>query len=264
VGGIVGMANISDNIQAASFTGKISAAITSGTTQPCYAGGIAGRMENGQIISCYASAVIDARGPDQAFVGGIAGQLTSTVSGQGVITACYTWVQIKADGTDTNYAGGIAGQTDSQSTTVFASISGSYARGRVEAVFATIESAGGIIGFHKGEIESCIALNDDIVISIASSDARGIAGTAPFSPAVLSNNYAASDIIFDRSASTPSITGLDGIPSARTNFIGQANQANYPIAFWNFAPNGDWKWISGYDYPVLAWQTTAPRDPATL
>jgi hypothetical protein len=34
---------------------------------------------------------------------------------------------------------------------------------------------------------------------------------------------------------------------------------------WNFTTGtGDWKWLSGYDYPVLRWQTRPPLDPASL
>jgi hypothetical protein len=220
-------------------------------------------MEKGQIISCYASAVIDAGGTADVHAGGIAGQLASTLSGQGVITACYAWVQIKADGTGTNSAGGIAGHTFNTGN-ICPGISGSYARGRVEAAPATTAYAGGITGRNQGEIKGCIALNDRIESS-ASSDVHGIAGSHLANMATYpSDNYAASGITFTRAGSSTNSDLIGNVTKAHADFTGQANISNYPGGFWNFATNGDWKWISGYGYPVLAWQTTAPRDPAAL
>jgi hypothetical protein len=261
VGGIVGFAHLS-SITKASFTGNLDVTNTAGSGG---AGGIIGFGNGGQISSCYASAKIEARGAPAAsvYAGGIAGQINSTGSGEGVIKACYAWVLVTAGGGSANYnhAGGIAGSMDNPVTN-YPSISGSYARGTVKAVNDAVTSAyaGGIAEGNVGNIAGCIALNDRIESS-ASSDVHGIAGHGS---GTYSNNYAASGITFVRSAFTPNV-GLDGITTkAYADFRGSANVGNYPSAYWNFAVNGDWRWINGYDYPVLAWQTTAPRDPATL
>jgi hypothetical protein len=46
---------------------------------------------------------------------------------------------------------------------------------------------------------------------------------------------------------------------ARADFEGSGNQGKYTALNWNFTPGtGEWKWLPGYDYPVLQWQTTPP------
>jgi len=51
---------------------------------------------------------------------------------------------------------------------------------------------------------------------------------------------------------------IGGIPafSSSASFKGAANQTTYTTAGWTFGTDPDnWKWLDGYDYPVLAWQT---------
>jgi hypothetical protein len=59
---------------------------------------------------------------------------------------------------------------------------------------------------------------------------------------------------------------FDGDTSyARADFEGSGNQGKYTALGWDFSPGtGDWKWLPGYDYPVLRWQTRPPLDPASL
>jgi hypothetical protein len=254
-GGIVGQTMNLSSITEASFTGNLHV-VNTGNNVGCAAGGITGYPTESNITSCYASAVIEATAPAATVqAGGIAGMIRSNTAGQGVITACYAWVLVKADGIILNNAGGIAGIAIGSTSEV----KGSYARGRVEAVSTANAYAGGIAGDTGGVITGCIALNDRIEVSTSSTDVRGIAGQGSGSH---SNNYAANDITFTRAGFSTN-TGLTGdITKFYADFIGQANQSNY--SGWTFPPNGDWRWISGYDYPVLVWQASAPRNPATL
>jgi hypothetical protein len=75
-----------------------------------------------------------------------------------------------------------------------------------------------------------------------------------------SGNYAAYDKAITRG--TSGSTAVDGDATyAISAFQGSANQSKYPG--WDFTTGtGDWKFISGYDYPVLNWQTEAP--PVTI
>jgi hypothetical protein len=49
-----------------------------------------------------------------------------------------------------------------------------------------------------------------------------------------------------------------------SNFEGPPAGTLYGSGYldWDFA--SDWKFIGGYDYPALSWQTTPPTDPSTL
>jgi hypothetical protein len=68
-------------------------------------------------------------------------------------------------------------------------------------------------------------------------------------------NYAASDKAITRGSSP---AGFDGDTSyAISAFQGAGNQSKYVALSWTFVSPG-WKWITGYSYPVLNWQTEAP------
>jgi hypothetical protein len=217
-------------------------------------------MENGLIISSYASARVEARGGTNVYAGGITGYIRTLSAGGGAIMACYAWAQVKADGPSSNVAGGITGYTLNFGGAP--NVNTSYARGTVEAVTTgTSKYAGGIAGLNEGSIEYCIALNDSISSS-TSHDVHGIAGTQTGSATYVSN-YAASDIQFSRAGSSTNSGLIGDTTYTRAGFAGQANQGNYDSA-WNFSAAGDWKWIGGCNYPVLSWQTSPPADPASL
>jgi hypothetical protein len=49
--------------------------------------------------------------------------------------------------------------------------------------------------------------------------------------------------------------------TSAASFKGSSSQAAY--TGWDFAAGtGAWKWIGGYDYPVLSWQTAGPDSSA--
>jgi hypothetical protein len=70
-------------------------------------------------------------------------------------------------------------------------------------------------------------------------------------------NYAASDKAITRG--TPALTAIDGDTTHNvSNLQGTANQSKYGTNLsWTFGVSG-WKWLSGYNYPVLDWQTVGP------
>ncbi|MHC6202700.1 hypothetical protein ACYULU_05845 [Breznakiellaceae bacterium SP9] len=72
----------------------------------------------------------------------------------------------------------------------------------------------------------------------------------------LTNNYAALDKAITRG--TPAGTIHDGDTTHNLATLqGSANQPKYTALSWNFA--GDWKYLPGYNYPVLYRQTVAPN-----
>jgi hypothetical protein len=93
----------------------------------------------------------------------------------------------------------------------------------------------------------------------------------------LTGNYAlavsvspGSDFVYihnntNTSAEQDSDTGKGGAVGTLTDFQERTSPNIYTNAGWTFtAETGYWKFISGYDYPVLSWQdeTEPPADPA--
>jgi hypothetical protein len=281
IGGIAGSSS-SGTIDGSSFTGTVSG----NASGDCAAGGIAGAMD-GDITACFAEGHIRAEA-DSSYVGGIAGKnpsstgsinksyaagiiesIASYISNAGGIAGsmggsiehCYAWANLSAGGAEVS-VGGIAGVTHSTITTC-------YARG---AVLGTNSStgdkyAGGIAGYTDGSgaVSSCVAMNDSISFS-NSIYVRGIASRK--NTMSFADNYTASGLptSYDTSwTASPGTTGLDGSTTLLSNFEGPPAGALYGSGYldWDFAAGtGDWKFIGGYDYPVLSWQTTPPPAPA--
>jgi hypothetical protein len=240
LGGIAGN-SMGGDINGSSFTGAVEGTAPG---ENCWFGGIAGDMD-GDITASYVSARVQGQG-GSVYAGGVAGRLFN-----GSIDRCYAWANVSADGTYEVSVGGIAGQND-------AVITKCYARGSVlgENASGGYQGAGGIAGRITGTGEYCAALNDSVTYPLY---AHGIAGGD--TTATYTNNYAAADITF--TSPWTNTTNLDGDRTYyRVDFMGQGNQGKYTALGWNFT--NDWKWLSGYSYPALSWQTTPPLDPATL
>jgi hypothetical protein len=132
--------------------------------------------------------------------------------------------------------------------------------------------AGGIAGSSYEDtitttIEYCAALNDNISGAsprglnwIAGDDSKAL----PITPsATYTKNYRPSDGTLN-GATNPGNGGLDTYLLA--DFKGPTVGTVYGTGAlnWNFNPGGHWKFLPGYDYPVLAWQASPPLDPTTL
>jgi hypothetical protein len=290
IGGISGTIS-SSTINRSFFTGTIN-----GTAASYVGGGIAGFIVNGSDISeCYAEGRIEGTGTNSV-VGGIAGYIDSSINVQksyasgvingtgtslssssggivgtsygGTIKNCYARAYVEAQtSTGTSTAGGIVG---AHSGTLLAC----YALGTVKTTSGISpigRYAGGIAGWLEtgtNTVRYCVALNETITALSTpylppppSPFLHGIAGS-DFGSTVYTSNYAASNMTF-----TPSIvmtnSDLNGdiTTYSRSAFAGSAT--NYPSAGWTF-DSTNWKFISGYNYPVPFWQTTPPADPASF
>jgi hypothetical protein len=242
IGGLLGN-SINGTIQDSSFTGVVSG-VASGN---CNAGGIAGSMD-GDISTSYASAKVQGQG-DGVYAGGVAGLLIN-----GFIERCYAWTDVSAGGTSDVFVGGIAGDNQARITMC-------YARGSVLGENGPADKyAGGIVGANSsGTIQFCAALNDSISF-LGALDVGGIGGGERLSPGTYASNYAASDITVN-SVSTTTISGLIGDTTyTRSAFEGPPAGTLYGSAYLDWDFSSDWKFISGYNYPVLYWQTVGPAD----
>jgi hypothetical protein len=234
-GGIIGvMDGVSSRIDKSYAAGVIEVVETTTATYPeSDAGGIAGRLEGGIIDNCYARVNIYARGSsvtNMTCVGGIAGVIYDDT----VISTSYALGRIISDP--------------------------SYGGDRLGGIAGFYVASGGTVG---ATIQNCLALNDGLE-SDSSPNVRGILGMHESSLlGTITDNYAASDIDFDRDSSYTPDPSLDGDTSkSRGQFEGQTNQGSYLFTAWFFP--GNWEWIDGYPYPVLNWQDSPPPDPATL
>jgi hypothetical protein len=182
--------------------------------------------------------------------GGIAGMAQT-----GTIENCYAWADVSSSSTNGETAGGIAGISSG------GTISKCYAAGTVVSKVGTLYTyVGGIAGF-EGGVSGCMALVSELDGGPSASSSRTVYrigySTTPF----LGGNYALNDTTKKNHLVYPDTgpTGKDGEGKPPADF---KSQALYTSAGWNFtAGTADWKFLSGYDYPVLSWQTEPPLDP---
>jgi hypothetical protein len=73
----------------------------------------------------------------------------------------------------------------------------------------------------------------------------------------LTGNYSRNDITIanNNDGSDPGANAKDGLATSLNDF---KSSGIYTTAGWDFGTGGDWKFISGYDLPVLSWQTSPP------
>jgi hypothetical protein len=281
IGGIAGMIASSSagggDIRECSFTGSVTGNSPTGGVE---AGGIAGSMSGVGITACFAEGHIKGEAADSN-VGGIAGTIDGSsgsrginksyaagviesaatgaystaggiagrvIYGSGTIENCYAWAAVSSSSTYGEEAGGIAGTTGG-------TISKSYAAGTVQSKgHDPYTCIGGIAG-NSAAVGGCMALVSELDGGPSVSASRTVykIGDSPS----LNGNYSRNDIVVQNAANPndPGINAMDGEARPLADF---KSQTLYTNAGWNFAAGGDWKFLSGYDYPVLSWQTAKP------
>jgi hypothetical protein len=280
IGGIAGI--IDGSITGSSFTGAINGSAPTGN---CDAGGIAGYTSD-EITGCFAEGHIKAEAGHPR-VGGIAGFMDSGSSAKSItksyavgiiegiasgdysdsggivgilynsndtIENCYALADVSSSSSYGETAGGIAGTNGG-------TISKCYAAGTVKSKgHDPYTYIGGIAGEHSNNplISACMALVSELDGG-PSTSVRYVHAISADGSSILTGNY--SMIGFTRKNYTDTenygSTGKDGEQKALADF--KSPTTLYTGAGWNFADGtGDWKFITGYDYPVLSWQTAAP------
>jgi hypothetical protein len=220
VGGITGIMSAgSDSIKKSYALGTIEGIASTESN----AGGIAGRSLNGSIENCYAWADVSIS-TGSVFFGTpstteeSAGGIVGTKD-NGTISKCYAAGTVKVNGQYSTFVGGIAGNTG----------------GSVSASMALVEELDGGSSTH---------LRNVYAISATSGTFAG------------SGNYSRNDMVYKHAANSNFDYGPNARGGRQTPLADFKTQALYTGAGWSFP--GDWKLISGYDYPVLSWQTAAP------
>jgi hypothetical protein len=251
IGGLVGGAggasgsSTDTQISNSSFTG-----ILKGTgAMTVNAGGILGSLngssDNAKIETSYATGIIKATtSSGDAYAGGIAGDGACSIGN------CYSTAEIAASASSSAYAGGIIGQL----STGVMGFGKCYALGPVSAEGSTIY-AGGIAGRSGSAIENCAALAE--IDGNTGTNVGRVIGDF-WNGTYSATNYAASDKAISRGS--PGASAVDGITTYGISaFQGAGNQLKYETALsWVFDASSGWKWVTGYSYPVLEWQTEAP------
>ncbi|MFP3040225.1 hypothetical protein LQZ19_00235 [Treponema primitia] len=292
VGGIAGN-SVNVTISGSSFKGSISGLSPTGNGTT---GGIAGFFADGEITACFAEGRIETEA-DDSNVGGIVGRANNSITGvtikncyasgiikgtatgsssdshsggiagylntagvTGVIENCYAYANVISSGTCPNImAGGIAG-------TNLWTISRCYAAGTVESMGTgnVAIHVGGIMGYDNAGIGvtviDCMALVSVVDAGPSTAPTKIANAICASSAVTLSGNYSRDDIVLQNNTNTTPAPGPNneaGQATAPTAFI---TQTPYTAAGWTFGDTG-WKFISGYDYPVLSWQTRPPVLP---
>ena len=252
IGGLVGGAggnsgsSTDTRIYGSSFAGVLNGNGTMGVSAGGILGGLNGSTDNAIIETSYAAGIISATSTSAyVYAGGIAGDGACNIGN------CYSIAEVAASASSDAYAGGIIGQL-SINVTGFGKC---YALGPVSAAGTTI-NAGGIAGRSGSPFQNCAALAE--VDGGSSSTVGRVIGNL-WTGVYSATNYAAYDKPITRVAL--GATAEDGETAYNvSNLQGPGNHLKYATDLsWNFTT--DWKWLSGYDYPVLEWQTTPPNLP---
>jgi hypothetical protein len=276
IGGIAGemgqFASLYPAIRQSSFTGTVAAV----SPEDVHAGGIFGHGSAGGISGSYAAGTVSAESSagGTAYAGGIAGgsSISRSISGSEGIENCYAYTAVTAKtSTGEANAGGIVGDGYG------AYIAKCYAAGSVKGE-GPAAYAGGIaaIGGNSHDFENCMVLLT-ILDGGASADVHTLFGNW----ATSTTGTAAGSKVWDAititrggsqytndgfpllsSLALDPIKDIDGIPAfTPAALFKEADHAIYTAVGWTFGTNPDnWKWLEGYDYPVLAWQTGLDLD----
>ena len=182
----------------------------------CYVGGLVGLSENNSNISlCYSKVNVSGNsGSGNYYHGGLVGHTTRTT-----ITNCYATGNVIG----TYYVGGLVGYHSLSST-----ISNCYTTGSVTGSFYV----GGIMGRGNANIRNCVAANNAITATDASTTyINRIAGECT---GTLSNNYAFEDMVIQ--IGTQTVTRND---DATLNGTGKDFATLMSPAFYETAGNWD-------------------------
>jgi hypothetical protein len=242
-------------IKSSSFTGTV---VIQSDTGSAYGGGIVGRSYGGTITACYAAGTIDVSSSSaEAYAGGIAGSF-----GYFPITGCYAYAGVRSSGFAKSYAGGIAGYASE--------ITRCYAAGAVKAEGSgAVVYAGGIAGqvTNTGGLTNCVVMLNALDGG-SSADVHTLFGGYAIWFALNSDNSVWDAIALTRGGTTyanaDSFAGLildsdkDIAAFSPAGDYTDSDLVSDTYPGWNFADGGDWKFISGCDFPVLSWQTLPP------
>jgi hypothetical protein len=251
-GGIAGEMQISggtSSIEASSFTGTVSAVAS--IAGNVYAGGIAGSIYDASIKYCYAAGTVKSENlGTYSYAGGIAGSAENNSH----IENCYAYTQTSSYSTYGENAGGIAGN-------LVGSISKCYAAGTVKSEGRDPYTyVGGIVGYGSNTIAYCMVMTSEIDAGPTTSSSKHVHAISGDS-STLTGNYSRNDITRRNADSGDSLDPGSGNKDGEAKPLADFKTAPlYSAAGWGFdtGNGGDWKWINGYDYPVLSWQTAAP------
>jgi hypothetical protein len=241
-------------IKSGSFTGTV---VVQSTGNSAYGGGITGQSYSGTITACYAAGTIDVSSSSaDAYAGGIVGSF-----GYFPVTDCYAYTNVRSSGSAKSYAGGIAGYASE--------ITRCYAAGTVKAEGSgTVVYAGGISGqvVNAGGLTNCVVMLD--TLDGASADVHTLFGGYNIWFATNTGNSIWDAIAITRGGTiytnNNSFSGLSLDFDKDIALFGPAEDYTDPDLVsdsypgWDFGGGGDWKFISGYDFPVLSWQTAPP------
>jgi hypothetical protein len=229
-------------------------------------GGIVGSTQSIDLQSCYAVGNVKAAAYKEIYAGGICG-LTSLTGSD-----FYAYTTVSAQGLDpsqgTSYAGGIIGHMS-----YYDSISNTYAAGNVRAGGSLDNQAGGIAGSINTSgssplIEGCNVFLDNLdggssanVYTMGkkeNTDTGSTDGDVWDAITIIRGGS-----IYKNSTVNPLSNYIPDSNSDIADFFPAAEFKNPNSIFaadiypqWDFP--GSWKWITGYDFPVLSWQQTPP------
>ena|GEM_PF-1260980 len=197
-----------------------------------WCGGLAGRIDNSSssIVNCYVTGNVS--GADQ--VGGIVGAVN-----EGSVVNCYTTGTISG----IDCVGGVVGLLYNGGK-----IANCYATGLIKGDDA-VGGIAGVIGYNKGTIVNCVALNP----GISSNGSKGRVAGGYSSGSTFVNNWArmmAIEKTLDRGAERTDGADITPIGSERM-------EEWWKTSMWKFGSNDDnpWKW--GASLPTLYWQTAS-------
>jgi hypothetical protein len=300
VGSITGSKEHDGNmvISGSSFTGTLSG----NAGNSCLAGGIAGSLyyNGAEITGCFVEGRVRADGGGEVDAGGIAGYadiyysrsintsyaagiVESKTSGSSsnaggiigrfygplTIENCYVWADVSTSSTSSETAGGIAGSSTG-------TITNCYAAGSVQSKGQNPDTyVGGIAGGSNdsGPVSGCMALVLKLDGGPSTSTSKtvyaiGYGAMPPTDTRFF--NYSRDDLKIQNDTNDDydyREFGQGGIQRPLKDF---KSSDLYTRAGWSFGEAGDgvekdgvWKFLDGYDYPVLSWQDKPPADPST-
>jgi hypothetical protein len=206
---------------------------TYGWSWTVFAGAVAGDNYNGLIKNVVSTVKVSAEqtGNGILYAGGIAG------TNSGTIEDCSAGGDVQGDKSGSGYnapeSGGIAGENESSGI-----VNRCYSYGNVSSTNGT-GSVGGIVGFNKGAINNCAALNSKVYNSSTVTNFQSrIAGYN--SGGTFTNNYAYVDTQIGDPSLSSYITGIstdkNGEPIAATTLLSSGSD----VTLWTDTTKMNW------------------------
>jgi hypothetical protein len=234
VGGLVGVADYS-TITNCYSTGTVNGG-DGGSV-----GGLVGISEsNSEINRCFSTCDVVSKGSD---VGGLVGLLGGGVTGTKLINSYAT-----GNATGDYFVGGLVGQN------YYGTISYCYATGNVNS---SNRGAGGLVGYHTGNIINCVAANASVTTEPDSDYINRIVGQANSSSVTYNNNYAFSGMTLIANGEEVTRTN-DATVNGQDTYINNLFSSDFYTSsyYWNGAA---WDWnvwtiCEWYGMPRLRWQ----------